>query len=144
MGEADSAELSIIEARCKYLSKDFAGAERAAAHALAEAPPGDFWWHVRGSIELARAMAGSGRTTQAISRLKLNLAELETRHYKWLAFEAALALGEVELLVGRSEGRRRLLKLEQEAKAREFFRIARLAHEALDMKPAAPAQKGIQ
>jgi len=47
-----------------------------------------------------------------------------------LDFEVALALGEVELRAGRPEGRTRLLKLEQEAKSREFFRIARLAREA--------------
>jgi hypothetical protein len=37
---------------------------------------------------------------------------------------------------GIAAGRTRLARLEQEAKQREFFRIARLAREALDRNPA--------
>jgi hypothetical protein len=54
-----------------------------------------------------------------------------------MAFEAALALGEVELRAGRSEGCARLANLEQDAKSKEFYRVARLAREALDGRPAA-------
>jgi hypothetical protein len=49
----------------------------------------------------------------------------------------ALAPGEVEVRAGRLERRPRHLKLEQETKAKEFFRIARLAREALDGNSAA-------
>jgi hypothetical protein len=42
---------------------------------------------------------------------------------------------------GRPEGRARLLKLEEEARSREFLRIARLAREALDQKPVASAPR---
>jgi len=86
--------------------------------------------------ELGRAMAARGQTATAISELKRTLAELESKQsYKVVAFEVALALGEAELAAGSAAGRPRLLRLEQEAKANESFRVARLAREALDRKP---------
>ena len=71
--------------------------------------------------------------------LRADLAEVESKHHKRLAFETALALGAAELRAGRLEGRMRLAKLEQEAKSREFFRISRLAREALDQEATASA-----
>ena len=53
------------------------------------------------------------------------------------ALNIALALGDAELRARRPEGRPRLLRLEQEASSREYFRIARLARELLDRKPQA-------
>jgi hypothetical protein len=56
-----------------------------------------------------------------------------------LAFEVALALGEVELRAARSEGRARLRNLEQDAKSKEFFPVARPAREAsLMTRPTVP------
>jgi eukaryotic-like serine/threonine-protein kinase len=126
---------SLAEARCRYLARDFAGAEKAARNALAnaEADPGDFLGRASGLIEVGRAMAANGKAPKAIVDLKAILAEIEARRgYRALAFEAALALGEAELTAGVGAGRERMGRLEQEAKQREFFRIGRLAREALN------------
>jgi hypothetical protein len=89
-------------------------------------------------IALGRAMAANGKAAKAVADLKARLAEIESRRgYRALAFEATLALGEAELMSGSSAGRARLSRLEQDAKQRESLRIARLAREALDRKPAA-------
>ena len=130
-GEKESGGLA--EARCKNLSKDFSGAETAARAVLVDLPAGEFVFRAQSSIELARAMAGRGETAKAISDLRRTLREIESKRlYKRLAFQAALALGEAELGAGSPAGRPRLVRLEQEAKEREVFRIARLAREALD------------
>jgi tRNA A-37 threonylcarbamoyl transferase component Bud32 len=121
------------EAQCRYLSRDFSGAETAARRALESVPTGDFVWHAMVVTEVDRAMAGRGQTARAISELKKKLGEIEVKQsYQLLAFEVALALGEAELAAGVAAGRPRLLRLEQEAKAKESFRVARRAREALD------------
>jgi eukaryotic-like serine/threonine-protein kinase len=131
-----------ILAKCRYLSGDLQGAERAALDTRAD---GLSWgWYdlrVLGDAYLMRVRAARGESGRAIASLRADVAEAEGKHFKSLAFESALALGEVELLAKRPEGRTRLLKLEQEAKSKEFFRIARLAREALDGKSAAAASK---
>ncbi len=81
-----------------------------------------------------RVRAMQGETAKATAGLRTDLADAEGKKATAVAFEVALALGTVELLAGLPEGRPRLLKLEQEAKSKEFFRIARLAHEALEAK----------
>lgn len=79
-----------------------------------------------------RIRAERGETTQALTGLRALKTDVDAKPgNRRLDFEVALALGEVELGAGRPEGRTRLLKLEKEAKSREFFRIARLAREAL-------------
>jgi len=89
----------------------------------------------------ARAEAQQGRRPAAITQLKRTLAEAEHRLWGVVALEARLALGEVELQAGRAQGRRRLAKLDEEARSRGFLRIARLAREALDSKaPRPPSQ----
>jgi eukaryotic-like serine/threonine-protein kinase len=123
---------------CRYLAGDLQGAERAGAEAVVAAQRWELYQErVRANGYLMRARAARGGTAKAIASLRADLTEAESKGAKSVAFEVALALGEVELRAGRSEGRRRLLKLEQEAKSKEFFRIARLAREALDGKPAA-------
>jgi hypothetical protein len=86
---------------------------------------------------VTRITAGRGESQEAIRTLRSELAKVESKHNKKLAFEVRLALGDVELKAGQPEGRARLVKLEQEARSREFFRIARLAREALDRGPPA-------
>ncbi len=122
------------EARCKYLAKDFPGAETAAGRAVAGyVDPDQFLERTSFGIELARAMAANGKTAKAIADLKSMLADIESRPgYRALGFEATLALGEAELMAGMAGGRARLMRLEQAAKSKEFFRIARLAREARD------------
>ena len=128
------------EARCKYLSKDFSGAEIAARRGLTDPVREWFMNRVSVEIEIARAMAARGQTTTALAELKRILAEIESRRfYKKLAFDAALALGEAELAAGLPAGRARLVRLEQEARGREFLFIARRAREALDRNR--PAQR---
>jgi tetratricopeptide (TPR) repeat protein len=119
------------EARCRYMLKDFPGAEKAARSALAAKEP--FIDRVPASIEVARAMAANGQRAKAISDLKRTLAEIEaSRFYQLFAFEATLALGEAELAAGMLAGKARLQRLEEDAKSQGCFRIARLAREALD------------
>jgi len=90
-----------------------------------------------GEVTGAADVAARGETVKAIASLRSDLAKADSNGNKFTAFEVALALGEVELRAGCPEGRPRLLKLEQEAKSKEFFRIGRLAREALDARPDA-------
>jgi hypothetical protein len=90
---------------------------------------------LRARTILTRIAAARGESAKAIQKLRAELAGVESKHHTRMAFEVALALGDVELKAGRPEGRARLLKLEEEAKSREFFRIARLAREALTREP---------
>ena len=132
------------ETQCKYLAKDFPGAEAAARAVLSglARDPGYWFARVPTEIALGRAMAANGKAARAVADLKARLAEIESRRgYTALAFEARLALGEAELMSGIAAGRARLARLEQDAKQRESFRIARLAREALDRKPVAPAAR---
>ena len=123
----------MAEARCRYLARDLPGAEIAARRALADARRGHFQERLPGHIELGRILSASGKTREAISGLRTHLAEIESRPgYTALGFEARLALGEVELMLGMTEGRARLRALQQEARRREFLRMSRLAGEALD------------
>ncbi|MGO9066461.1 MAG: protein kinase domain-containing protein [Myxococcaceae bacterium] len=123
---------------CRYLAGDLQGAERAGTEAVVAAQRLELYaTRVLANAYLMRARAARGESAKAIGSLRADLAEAEGKGAKLVAFEVALALGEVELRAGRPEGRTRLLKLEQEAKSKEFFRIARLAREALDGKPAA-------
>ena len=125
-------ERHMAEARCKYLAKDFPGAETA-MRAVAPADPDQFQNRTGYRIQLARVMAANGKTAKAIADLRSILADIESRPgYRAFGFRASLALGEAELMAGMAAGRPRLVRLEQEAKSREFFRIARLAREALD------------
>ena len=111
---------------------DFSAAERVARGALA-AMGSEFIDRVPASIEVARAMAANGQRAKAIADLRRILGELEANgSYRLFAFQAALALGEAELAAGMPAGKARLHRLEEEAKSRECFRIARLAREALD------------
>jgi eukaryotic-like serine/threonine-protein kinase len=140
-----TAVIPLVLAKCRYLAADLPGTERAAAEARAELQR--WGWHADVALAnayLMRVRAARGETAKAIASIGSDLAEAERKQAKALAFELALALGEVELRAGRPEGRTRLLKLEKEANAKEFFRIARLAREALDRKPAAAAQKRVQ
>ena len=136
-GEHDHGDLKVArnrwEARCKYLSKDASGAEAVARRALTDSAREWFMGRVDVEIEIARAMALRGQTVKAIPELKRILADIESRRfYRKLAFDAALALGEAELGAGLPSGRSRLVRLEQEARSRECFLIARQAREALD------------
>jgi len=127
---------------CRYLAGDLQGAETAAVEAVATAQHYELYdERVLTNAYLMRARAARGETTQAIASLRTDLAEAEAKGAKSLAFEVSLALGEIELRVRRPGGRPRLLRLEQEAKSKEFFRIARLAREALAGKAATTPPK---
>jgi serine/threonine protein kinase/tetratricopeptide (TPR) repeat protein len=137
----DDARYSTLlsQAKCKRLANDFAGAERDAREGVSIAdrrhysPVGRLYT----SLQLMQAQASQGKNLRkTISTLRAELAALESKHAKRLAFEVALVLGGVELQVGRPEGRPRLLKLEQDANALEYFRVARLAHHALERDAA--------
>jgi eukaryotic-like serine/threonine-protein kinase len=137
--------LAGAEAECNYRAKDFPAAEAAARRALAASlrDPDDFLGRLESSIALARIVAASGRSARGIEDLRAALAEIRSRHsYKRLEFAATLALGEAELMAGIAGGRVRLIRLEHEAKGREFFHTARLAREALGQVPQ--IRKGVK
>jgi eukaryotic-like serine/threonine-protein kinase len=135
-------EANLMLANCRYRAGDLRGAESAAVAARAEAQQeGRYTAGVRAQSYILRVRAARGETAKAIASLRAELDEAERKKAFDLAFEVALALGEVELRAGRAEGRARLVKLEQEAKSKELFLVARLAREALDGKPAAVASK---
>ncbi|MGO8967961.1 MAG: protein kinase domain-containing protein [Myxococcaceae bacterium] len=134
-----SSWFSLDLADCSLLAGDFQAAEKAAREARAAAQDRDYHDYVVANTDLTRVRAHRGETAEAITSLRADLAEAERKKAQVVALKVALALGEVELEAGRPEGRTRLLKLEKEAKSKEFFRIARLAREALDGKPAALA-----
>jgi len=124
---------------CLYETRDFQGVEKAARAAQAEAQDRG-WTFARRLVAntyLMRVGAARAQPDRAIATLRTDLAEAEAKKMKRVAFEVALALGEVELRAGRPEGRTRLRKLEQEARSKEFFRIANLARGALDWTPTA-------
>ena len=130
--------MGIALAKCRFATGDFDGAERAALEARTAAERLDSpLSRAVANAYLMRVRAVRGETVKAIANLRADLAEAEKKQARALGFELALVLGEVELQAGRPEARPRLLKLEQEAKSREFFRVARLAREALDGKSAA-------
>ena len=126
-------------AKCRYLAGDLDGAGKAALEERTDARRWERYEEgVLANTYFMRVRSARGEAVQAIASLRADLAEAESKHAKALAFEVALALGEVELGAGRPEGRSRLLKLEQEAKSKEFVRVARLAREALQRNGAPP------
>jgi hypothetical protein len=132
------AACQLREAQCRLRASDHAGAERAARQAAAYFETTEDAEGIFLSRAVLMRLAPTRReSAKAMRLLRADLAKLEAEGNKRLAFETTLALGDVELKAGRPEGRARLEKLEQDAKSREFFRIARLAREALDRKPLA-------
>jgi len=132
------ASCQVEEASCRYRAGDLARAEQSAREAAAFLDSKDYYeLGLRNRAILMRVAASRGESAKAIRTLRADLTKAESEKNTRLAFEAALALGDVELKAGRAEGRTRLAKLEQDAKSREFFRIARLAREVLDRKPVA-------
>jgi tetratricopeptide (TPR) repeat protein/tRNA A-37 threonylcarbamoyl transferase component Bud32 len=142
MSRDHTAAGSLIEAKCRYKLGDLAAAERAGQEALSKTDR--FARRVDGTALLMRIRAARGETAKALSGLRALVTDVDAKPgNRRLGFEVALALGEVELKAGRPEGRTRLLQLEREAKSREFFRIVRLAREALNrghVKPQAAAR----
>ena len=131
------AACQLEEARCHFRASDLARAEAAAREASTFYESRDYYeFSLRTRTILMRVAAARGDSARAVRVLRAELAKVESDKNKRLAFETALALGDVELKAGRSEGRPRLAKLEQDAKSRDFFRIARLAREALEQKAA--------
>jgi hypothetical protein len=137
MGDTQITAANLYLAGCRLLVGDSQGAADAARRARSGALTQETY-APRALAEgyFLRAQAARGQSTQAITGLRAQLVEAQKRDAKAMSFEIALALGDVELRSGRSEGRLRLAKLEEEARSKEFFRIARLAREALDQKGA--------
>ena len=136
LGDLWRVEVVLAREECRVAMGDAAGALSALTQAseVSKFPP----YVARRDVLHARAEAQQGRRPAAITQLKRTLAEAEHRLWGVVALEARLALGEVELQAGRAQGRRRLAKLDEEARSRGFLRIARLAREALDSKAQRP------
>jgi eukaryotic-like serine/threonine-protein kinase len=128
-------------AKCRYLAGDLDGAERAAVAARSDAQQRDRYSdRIVANTYVMRVRAARGEADKAMASLQADLADAERRKAKTVAFTVALALGEVELRAGRPEGRPRLVKLEQEAKSKEFSNIASRAREVLDGKASAASK----
>ena len=136
------ARCGLEEARCSFRARDLGRAEQAAREAWAFYEQSDeYRFRLRAQAILLQVAAARGDSARALRLLRADLKEVESRGHRQLAFEIALALGDAELRTGHPEGRARLTRLEREAKSREFFRIARLAREALDQRPVAAAAR---
>jgi eukaryotic-like serine/threonine-protein kinase len=143
-GTAQLLARNLRLAKCRYLAGDLPEAEKVAVEARAEALQlGGYVERVLANVYLMRIRAAQGGTVKSIAELRVELTDAERRGAKAMAFEVALALGEVELRAHPAQGRARLLGLESDAKSREFFRIARFARESLDGKRLA-ASKPVQ
>jgi hypothetical protein len=86
--------------------------------------------HLNFSIVAARVRSASGQTTdyaEAAKTLHRTLSEATKYGYVGYAFEARLALGEIEMKSDKGAGRAHLAALEKEAAAKGFLLIARKA-----------------
>jgi eukaryotic-like serine/threonine-protein kinase len=142
---ATGDDLKIELAHCRYLAGDLKGAESAALEARTIAQQrNQYEGRVLANTYVMRVRAARGEIQKATASLQNDLLEAESKKARLVALEVALALGEVEIRAGRQQGRARLINLEQEAKSMEFLRIARLAREALEARPAARFPKPTQ
>jgi hypothetical protein len=122
----------VHEALCRYRMNDLTGAQQAAQDALeVQDLDDDSFVRILAGATSMRIAAARGEASKAIPALRGFLARTEAKHATLLSFEVALALGEAELRAGQPQGRIRLLKLEQDARSRECFRLSRLAREVL-------------
>ncbi|MGO8971271.1 MAG: protein kinase domain-containing protein [Myxococcaceae bacterium] len=143
-GSAQVLAINLRLAKCRYLAGDLPEAEKRAVEARADAQKLDSYIdRVLANVYLMRIRAALGGTVKSIAELRVELTDAERRGAKAMAFEVALALGEVELRAHPARGRARLVELESDAKSREFLRIARFARESLDGKHPA-ASKPVQ
>lgn len=80
------------------------------------------------ALAAARVDVRSGRAADAVSGLERVLAEARRSHFVEREFEIRLALGEIKTATGKpGEGKKQLLALERDARARGFLLIAREA-----------------
>jgi hypothetical protein len=80
------------------------------------------------AIVAARVRAALGRSAEATKSLEATVIEAEKYGFVGYQFEASLALGEIEMKMGKSAaGRARLEALEKDATAKGFGLIARKA-----------------
>ncbi len=98
------------------------------------------------SIAAARIQSGSGKRhlqIEAMDTLARNLTEANRKHMLELQFEAALALGEIEIESGRaSAGRARLQGLEKTATGKGYLLIAKKAALARQQSTGLPKANG--
>ena len=126
------AVASAIEAGCLLARGDFGEALPVSERGIAAGDEsGVFKWKVLNGVLKASAQVGLGQTSLARRSLEGLLRDVSAKHFVQLELETALTLGEVELKLARVAGRARLERVERDARARGFLRIARLAHSAL-------------
>jgi hypothetical protein len=93
------------------------------------------------SIVTARALALSGKTAEAKSKLETTLSEEKKMGFLAYQFETRLALAEIEIRSGRAEAvRAELASLARQAQARGLGLIARKARE---LQKRAPGQTSL-
>jgi len=128
----DEGEAYVVLARA-FLS---AGKSAEAAKAMASAAPivaksHDRGLHLAFAIVQARVSAATGDSAKAAENLNKTVSEATRLGYIVYAYEARLALGQIEMKSGHSDdGRRRLSALEKDAATAGFALIARKAANA--------------
>ena len=88
---------------------------------------------IEAALASGRLRAELGETEAARQKLLFALSEAEDRRLGWLALEAELALGKIDLgqEARAGAGRERLRRVIDEAERRGLFYVARRAREAL-------------
>jgi hypothetical protein len=79
------------------------------------------------SIDIARAQAAAGAADDGVALLERTLEEAGARGFVETALQTRLALGELEVGLGRTAGRARLAAVAKEASGRGLTLIARKA-----------------
>jgi hypothetical protein len=115
-----------------------AGAEADAAAPLAS-DTNDKMGTLPLTIAVAQVRAALGNTAEAKKTLRTALDMANRYGFVEYAFEARLALGQVETQSGSAAGRARLQALQKEAQARGFGEIAKQAQQSLNVSVTSDA-----
>jgi DNA-binding winged helix-turn-helix (wHTH) protein/tetratricopeptide (TPR) repeat protein len=131
-----AAEAKLILARALLAQGELAGARRPLEEVMAIAKAShSSQLELAGSITQALAQSASGKPAEVVEaseRLTRSIAEANTAGFSELALEASLALGEVELRMGKlPTGRTRLEALKKESENEGIILVSLRASEAL-------------
>jgi tetratricopeptide (TPR) repeat protein len=125
----DEAQAYVVLARALFSAGKSAEAVKATASgAPIVAQSHDRGVHIAFAVVEARVGGATGDPAKAVESLKKTLSEATRLGYIVYAFEARLALGEIEIKTGHADaGRQRLAALEKDANTAGFALVARKA-----------------
>ncbi len=125
----DEAQAYVVLVRALLSAGKSAEASQAVANgAPIVAQSHDRGAHIAFSIVNARVAAAAGNATQAVESLQKTFTEAHKLGFVVYAFEARLAMGEIEMKSGRTgQGRRHLAELEKDAATAGFSLMAHKA-----------------